>query len=65
MPRVAAQSTILKIMTMNRRDPCAALSAFTGPFRARLIQDYLEHKNIHHTVKYTTTNPARFEKLWR
>jgi type 1 fimbriae regulatory protein FimB len=31
----------------------------------RLIQDYLGHRNIQHTVKYTTTNPARFEKLWR
>jgi type 1 fimbriae regulatory protein FimB len=31
----------------------------------RLIQDYLGHRNIQHTVKYTATNPARFEKLWR
>jgi type 1 fimbriae regulatory protein FimB len=31
----------------------------------RLIQDYLGHRNIEHTVKYTATNPARFEKLWR
>ena len=31
----------------------------------RLIQDYLGHRNIQHTVKYTGTNPARFEKLWR
>ena len=31
----------------------------------RLIQDYLGHKNIQHTVRYTATNPARFEKLWR
>jgi type 1 fimbriae regulatory protein FimB len=30
----------------------------------RLIQDYLEHRNIQHTVRYTATNPARFEKLW-
>jgi len=30
----------------------------------RLIQDYLGHRNIQHTVKYTATNPARFEKLW-
>jgi type 1 fimbriae regulatory protein FimB len=25
----------------------------------RLIQDYLGHRNIQHTVKYTATNPAR------
>jgi type 1 fimbriae regulatory protein FimB len=31
----------------------------------RLIQDYLGHRNIAHTVRYTATNPARFERLWR
>ncbi|MBF0556180.1 MAG: tyrosine-type recombinase/integrase, partial [Nitrospirae bacterium] len=31
----------------------------------RLIQDYLGHRNIQHTVIYTATNPARFERLWR
>ncbi len=31
----------------------------------RLIQDYLGHRNIQHTVRYTATNPARFGKLWR
>jgi type 1 fimbriae regulatory protein FimB len=31
----------------------------------RLIQDYLGHRNIRHTVRYTASNPARFEKLWR
>lgn len=31
----------------------------------RLIQGYLRHRNIMHTVIYTATNPARFEKLWR
>jgi type 1 fimbriae regulatory protein FimB len=31
----------------------------------RLIEDYLGHRNIQHTVRYTATNPARFEKLWR
>jgi type 1 fimbriae regulatory protein FimB len=31
----------------------------------RLIQDYLGHRNIQHTVIYTTANPARFERLWR
>ncbi len=30
-----------------------------------LIQDYLGHRNIQHTVRYTATNPARFERLWR
>jgi type 1 fimbriae regulatory protein FimB len=31
----------------------------------RLIQDYLCHRNIQHTVRYTASNPARFERLWR
>ncbi len=31
----------------------------------RLIQNYLGHRNIQHTVRYTATNPVRFEKLWR
>jgi len=31
----------------------------------RLIQDYWGHRNIQHTVRYTATNPARFERLWR
>jgi len=31
----------------------------------RLIQDYLGHRNIQHTVRYTATNPARFERLRR
>jgi len=31
----------------------------------RLIQDYLGHRNIQHTVRYTATHPARFERLWR
>jgi type 1 fimbriae regulatory protein FimB len=32
---------------------------------ARLIRDYLGYRDIQHTVMYTATNPARFEKLWR
>ena len=31
----------------------------------RLIQVYLEQRRIQHIVRYTATNPARFEKLWR
>lgn len=30
----------------------------------RLIQDYLGHKNISHTVRYTELNPNRFNELW-
>jgi len=31
----------------------------------RLIQDYLGHRNIQHTVRYTASNPARFQRLWQ
>jgi site-specific recombinase XerD len=30
----------------------------------RLIQEYLGHKSIEHTVGYTALDPARFENLW-
>jgi hypothetical protein len=29
-----------------------------------LRRPYLGHRNIQHTVRYTATNPAWFEKLW-
>lgn len=31
----------------------------------RLIQDYLGHRSIQNTVRYTAANPLRFERLWR
>jgi type 1 fimbriae regulatory protein FimB len=31
----------------------------------RLIQDYLGHRNIQHSVRYTASNPARFQRLWQ
>src|SRR5215471_14844874 len=31
----------------------------------RLIQDYLGHRNIQHTVRYTASNPARFQRFWQ
>ncbi|EPB4368034.1 tyrosine-type DNA invertase [Citrobacter freundii] len=30
----------------------------------RLIQDYLGHRNIRHTVIYTASNSARFDRVW-
>ena len=46
------------------RHPCGFALADQGAGR-RLIQDYLGHRNIQHTVRYTATNRARFEKIWR
>lgn len=31
----------------------------------RSIQDYLGHKNIQHTVRYTELSPTRFKEFWR
>ena len=31
----------------------------------RLIQDYLGHRNIRHTVHYTASNPKRFNRAWQ
>ncbi|HAG3255080.1 TPA: tyrosine-type recombinase/integrase [Salmonella enterica] len=31
----------------------------------RLIQDYLGHQNIRHTVRYTASNSARFGDIWQ
>lgn len=31
----------------------------------RLIQDYLGHRNIRHTVHYTASNAARFARAWQ
>jgi integrase len=31
----------------------------------RSIQDYLGHKNIQHTVRYTELSPMRFKNFWR
>ena len=31
----------------------------------RAIQDYLGHRNIQHTVRYTELSPTRFKDFWR
>lgn len=31
----------------------------------RLIQDYLGHRNIRHTVRYTASNAKRFDGIWQ
>jgi len=31
----------------------------------RPIQGYLGHSNMPHTLRYTATNTAQIEKLWR
>ena len=31
----------------------------------RALQAYLEHRNIHHTVRYSELSPTRFKDFWR
>jgi type 1 fimbriae regulatory protein FimB len=46
------------------RHSCGYALANKG-YDTRLIQDYLGHKNMQHTVRYTRTAKARFDGLWR
>jgi type 1 fimbriae regulatory protein FimB len=46
------------------RHACGFVLADQGAY-TRLIQAYLGHRHIQLIVRYTATNPARFEKLWR
>lgn len=46
------------------RHSCGYALANKG-YDTRLIQDYLGHRNIGHTVIYTKTNSKRFEGMWR
>src|SRR6266567_8631403 len=60
----AAASLPLRAHPHMLRHACGFALADQGA-DTQLIQDYLGHRNIQHTVKYTATNPARFERLWR
>jgi integrase len=46
------------------RHSCGYALANAG-YDTRLIQDYLGHREIQHTVRYTQTNKERFRGLWR
>lgn len=45
------------------RHACGFALADNG-IDTRLIQDYLGHRNIQHTVLYTATNALRFKEVW-
>ena len=45
------------------RHGCGYYLAASG-HDTRAIQDYLGHRNIHHTVRYTQMSPQRFENFW-
>ena len=45
------------------RHSCGYYLAASGQ-DTRAIQDYLGHRNIQHTVRYTQLSPSRFENFW-
>lgn len=45
------------------RHACGYALADRG-INTRLIQDYLGHRNIRHTVHYTASNAQRFANIW-
>jgi site-specific recombinase XerD len=47
-----------------RRRACGYALANAG-HDTRSLQDYLGHKNIQHTVRYTELAPTRFKNFWR
>lgn len=46
------------------RHACGYYLADQG-FDLRRIQDYLGHRNIHHTVRYTELAPGPFKEFWK
>jgi hypothetical protein len=58
----AAASLPLLVHPQMPRHACGFALADQGA-DTRLIQDYLGHRTIQPTVKYTATNPARFDHV--
>lgn len=52
----------IKVHAHMLRHSCGYWLANQG-YDIRLIQDYLGHKNIQHTVRYTKLNPERFREI--
>jgi hypothetical protein len=52
----------LILATELNRHSCGYYLAEQG-LPTRDIQEYLGHKNIQHTVRYTAANPARFDRI--
>lgn len=53
----------LKVHTHMLRHSCGYYLADRG-VHLRIIQEYLGHKNIRHTVRYTALSPRKFRRLW-
>ncbi|EQA1667121.1 tyrosine-type DNA invertase [Enterobacter bugandensis] len=67
--KLIRQYSVLAGLTVNAhphmlRHGCGYELAEQG-MDTRLIQDYLGHRNIRHTVHYTAANAARFSRVWK
>lgn len=58
----AAAKLQIRVHPHMLRHSCGYFLAELGT-PTRDIQDYLGHKNIQHTVRYTANNPSRFDKF--
>ena len=59
----AARAGLFGVYPHQLRHTCGFLLASAGK-DARVIQDYLGHRDSRHTARYTRTAAARFEGLW-
>jgi site-specific recombinase XerD len=57
-------SLIVHVHPHMLRHSCGFALANKG-LDTRLVQDWLGHQNIQHTVRYTKTAAKRFERVWR
>ncbi len=65
LQRAAAVAAIkLRVHPHMLRHGCGYKLANDG-IDTRAIQDYLGHRNIQHTTRYTTLSPIRFKGFWR
>src|SRR5512135_2473904 len=60
---VVAAKLGFAVHTHQLMHPCGFFLASKG-HDTRAIQDYLGHRDIHHTVRYTRMAPQRFESFW-
>ena len=63
--RLAAKTKIgFPVHVHMLRHACGYALANAG-HDTRAIQDYLGHKAIQHTVRYTELSPVKFKEFWR
>jgi type 1 fimbriae regulatory protein FimE len=64
LPQVGARQLEIPKIPLHRRHSAGYKLAGDG-HDTRSIQDYLGHKDIRHTVRYTALSPKPFRNFWR